>query len=202
MPVTRKYRMRARAEHQQDTRRRIVEAAVQLHGTVGPARTTFRGVAAIARLPRQTVYRHFADEAALFGACSAHYLQANPPPNPSSWLQAPNPLARLRRALLDLYSYYERNQAMLANVLRDAAIVPSLRAFIVPYDQFRAGALAVLAEGWPGDQDSLRASIGVALTFDTWRSLVVEQHLSDQRAVDLMAAFVRGFGGTGRSWRG
>ena len=188
--VTRKYLMKARAERQQATRRRIVKAALRLHGTIGPALTTFNAIAAAARLPRQTIYRHFPSETALFGACSAHYLQANPPPDPTAWLDAPEPTARLRRGLSELYAYYRRSQAMLGNVLRDAAILPSLRAFVAPYRLFQAAARDLLAEGWPGDHETIKAAIGLALTFETWRSLVLEQELADEQAVSLMAALV------------
>lgn len=180
--------MRTRAETQAQTRRRIVEAAVHLHCTIGPARTSFGGVAAASGLPRQTVYRHFADEAALFGACSTHYLQANPPPALADWLRETEPRERLRRALSDLYSYYRRNHAMLTNVLRDAAILASLQAFVAAYSQFQAAARDLLAPGWTGDQAAIKAVIGLALRFETWRSLVVEDDLSIERAVELMVA--------------
>jgi AcrR family transcriptional regulator len=188
--MTRKYQMKVRGERQKMTRLRIVESAVRLHGTVGPALTTFHAVADLAGLPRQTVYRHFADEGALFGACSAHFLQANPPPDMAGWLEEPNPRARLRLALTQVYSYYEDNQTMLANVLRDAAIVPSLGAFVAPYELFRAAARDLLAEGWAGDVERVRSVIGLALTFDTWRTLSVEQGLSLESAVDLIAAVI------------
>lgn len=182
--------MRARAEGQEATRTRIVESALRLHGTIGPARTTFNAVAATARLPRQTIYRHFADETSLFGACSAHYLQANPPPDLAAWLDKPDGSARFRRALSEVYAYYRRNHAMLANVLRDAAIMPSLQAFVAPYGLFQAAARDLLAEGWSGHQHTIKAAISLALTLETWRSLVLEQGLSDEQAVDLMTGLV------------
>ena len=40
------YRKRRRAEQEAQTRLEITEAAVRLHGTIGPARTTIKGVAA------------------------------------------------------------------------------------------------------------------------------------------------------------
>ena len=42
-PERRAYRKRRRAEHEAQTRRQITEAAVKLHGTIGPARTTVTG---------------------------------------------------------------------------------------------------------------------------------------------------------------
>ena len=81
----RPYRMRRRAEAQDDTRRRIAESAVALHGTVGPARTSISAVAEHAGVRRSTVYRHFPDEAALFDACTAHWAAANPAPDLAAW---------------------------------------------------------------------------------------------------------------------
>src|SRR2546423_14397389 len=93
---TRSYRMQRRAESQQQTRLRITESAVALHGTVGPSRTTISAVAAHAGVRRSTVYRHFPDEAALFDACTAHRADANPPPELSAWAAIEKPEERLR----------------------------------------------------------------------------------------------------------
>ena len=56
--------MKKRAETQALMRERILEAAVELHATVGPAKTTISAVAEHAGVRRSTVYRHFQDEAA------------------------------------------------------------------------------------------------------------------------------------------
>src|SRR3990170_3766702 len=115
----RKYELKKRAEEMAETRRRITEAAVGLHGTVGPARTTLSAVAKRAGVQRHTVYRHFPTEAELFGACSAHYFTAHPWPDPEPWRAIGDPHQRLARALDELYAYYERTEPMFTNVLRD-----------------------------------------------------------------------------------
>src|SRR5918992_2109604 len=89
----RRYRKRRRAEQEQRTRERITEAAVKLHGTVGPARTTVAGVAREAGVQRATVYRHFPDEESLFAACTAHYWAANPLPDLEAWSAIDDPAA-------------------------------------------------------------------------------------------------------------
>src|SRR5207245_936470 len=66
----RPYRMKLRAELQERTRRRITESALELHGTLGPSRTSMSAVAEHAGVRRSTLYRHFPDEAALFVACT------------------------------------------------------------------------------------------------------------------------------------
>src|ERR1700722_3269956 len=112
---TRQYRMRRRAESQLQTRRRITESAVELHGTLGPAHTTMSAVAEHAGVRRSTLYRHFPDEAALFDACSAHWATANPPPDFTAWAAIDRPDARLAAALDELYAFYARVAPMLAN---------------------------------------------------------------------------------------
>src|SRR6478672_11922468 len=100
--------MRRRAESQRETRRRITESAVELHGTLGPAHTTMGAVAERAGVRRSTLYRHFPDEGALFDACSAHWAAANPPPDPGAWVAIEDPDERLRAGLEDLYAFWRR----------------------------------------------------------------------------------------------
>src|SRR3712207_3151307 len=133
--MTRKYDMKRRAERQEETRRRIVEATVELHETVGMARTTISAIAEKAGVQRLTVYRHFPDERALFSACSAHWNAANPPPNPASWTQIADPEERLRVALMEVYAYHQRAEPMMANFLRDAPVKPVLFEVGAPYLQ-------------------------------------------------------------------
>ena len=63
----RPYKMKRRAEQEAQTRQRITESAVELHGTLGPARTSMKAVAEKAGVPRSTVYRHFPNKEALMG---------------------------------------------------------------------------------------------------------------------------------------
>src|SRR5918995_1372100 len=119
--MARKYEMKRRAERMQETRRRITEAAVELHQTVGPARTTVSAVAEKAGVQRHTYYAHFPELKDLYQACTAHYLERNPVPEPSRWELLPGSEERLRVALSEVYRYYSGNEAMVSNVLRDAA---------------------------------------------------------------------------------
>jgi AcrR family transcriptional regulator len=108
----RTYRMKRRAELEAQTRLRITESAVALHGTLGPARTSISAIAERAGVRRSTVYRHFPDEAALFAACSSHWRAANPPPELAAWRAIADPDERLRVALRELYGHYRRTEAM------------------------------------------------------------------------------------------
>src|SRR5436305_8456994 len=102
----RPYRKTRRADHEEQTRLRITESAIELHGTLGPARTSISAVAERAGVRRSTLYRHFPDEAALFAACTSHWMAANPMPDLAGWAAIQDPDGRLRRALEQLYAYY------------------------------------------------------------------------------------------------
>src|SRR5947199_8570621 len=112
---TRPYRKKRRAEHEEQTRLRITEAAEDLHGTVGPARTSISAVAARAGVRRSTVYRHFPDEAALFAACSGHWMATHPPPDIAVWASIEDPERRLLHALGEMYAYSRPTEPMMAN---------------------------------------------------------------------------------------
>src|SRR5262252_2945055 len=116
--------MRRRAEQVDQTRLRIVQATVELHGTVGPAATTIAAIAEAAGVTRLTVYRHFPDETALFGACSAHWLSRQQLPDPGAWSGIGDPAARLRAGLADLYRFYRAGAGMLTCLYRDFAALP------------------------------------------------------------------------------
>jgi AcrR family transcriptional regulator len=189
----RPYRMKRRAELEQLTRRRITESAVELHGTVGPSRTSVRAVAERAGVRRSTVYRHFPDEEALFDACSAHWAAQNPRPDLSKWAAVDDPDDRLRSALGELYAFYARTEGMLANLFRDEATVPDIgRRFRGFRDYLTAAREALMAgRGLRGRQArEVRAAVGHALAFTTWRSLTREQGLDDNQAAELMRRLV------------
>jgi AcrR family transcriptional regulator len=189
----RPYRKRRRAELEAETRLRITEAAVDLHGSVGPARTTISAVAERAGVQRATIYRHFPDEDALFDACSSHWMATHPLPDPTAWAAIENPDQRLRSALSELYDWYEHGEHMLENVSRDLALVPALRPSMEAFAGWLEGAADAILPSRPEHgprRRRVRAVVGHALAFQTWRSLVREQHLSEADAIELMLGLV------------
>jgi AcrR family transcriptional regulator len=189
----RPYRKRRRAQLEAETRRRITEATVDLHGSIGPARTTISAVAERAGVQRATVYRHFPDEDALFDACSSHWMAQHPLPDPAAWAAIENPDRRLRLALSELYDWYEHGEYMLEKTSRDMALVPALRPSMEAFAGWLEGAAdAVLrSRAEHGTRRRrLRAAVGHTLAFETWRSLVREQRLSERDAIELMLGLV------------
>jgi AcrR family transcriptional regulator len=189
--VARKYELKRRAERQEETRRRIVEAAVELHRTKGPARTTLSDVARRAGVQRHTLYRHFPDERALFTACSGHFYELNPFPDPEPWQSIADPQERLRAGLTEIYDYFEQAEDMLTSIVRDAEIHPLTQEMAKlrrgrPVEEVRE----TLAELLP-DTPGVRALLALALDFHTWRNLVRRSGLSNDEAVETMVAALR-----------
>lgn len=190
----RPYTLKARAQRQADTRRRIVEVTAALHVEVGPARTTVAEIARRAGVQRLTVYNHFSDERELFAACGDYSLAKHPPPDPSAVFAIEDPAERLRAVLRPLYRWYRKTARANANVQRDRLLIPALDAVMqIRMDQ-QVNALAdALAAGFAPAAHSakgLRAAIALALDFWTWRRLS-QEGLSENAAADLMVGSVK-----------
>jgi AcrR family transcriptional regulator len=185
MATKRKYELKKRAEQLAETRRRITEATVELHRTVGPAATQISEVARRAGVQRVTVYNHFPDDSSLLAACSAHWRALHPAPDPGAWD------GDLRRALRELYAWYRETEPMTANVLRDAQTIPALRAIVDGGLGVYLGAVReILAKPFAARgrrRERLDAALRAALEFHFWRAVAP---LGDAEAAELAAAFV------------
>lgn len=189
----RRYEKRARAANEQATRMRIIEAAIELHGSIGPAQTSISAIAERAKVRRATVYRHFPDERALFLGCSGTFGERNPPPDPASWASISDPSERLTAALDAMYAWYERVEPMLTALMRDIDKVPMVKELQAARFAYLERVEDGLAPGWGARGKAakrLRATIGLALDFHAWRTLH-ERGLSRADAIDVMSAAVR-----------
>ena len=188
MPRT--YTLKRRAAQQAETRRRIVQAAIDLHGSVGPALTTISMVAARAGVQRHTLYAHFPDERSLSLACSGLTLERDPLPDAAPWRAIADRRERLRVGLGALYGWYQRNAGMAACVLRDAEYHALTREIIaVRYGPRFAAYHKVLGAKLSRQQ---RALLHLALSFFTWRALVREGGLKQAAAVGAMVRAIEG----------
>jgi AcrR family transcriptional regulator len=183
--MTRTYTLKKRALSQAETRRRIAEATLELHSTVGPANTTLSMVAERAGVQRHTLYAHFPDEMSLFMACSGLLEDRDPPPAAEPWRSIEDRDERLRTGLATIYAWYGRNAQLLANVLRDAEVHASTREI----SQMRFGPfIAAYHEVLGAELNAKRrAMLHLALSFFTWRALVQEAQLEPAAAVKAMA---------------
>jgi AcrR family transcriptional regulator len=182
--MRRPYRLKRRAEKQAETRRRIVEAAVELHSTIGPALTTLSMIAERAGVQRHTLYAHFPDERSLYVACSGLTMERDPPPDADPWRAIADRRERLRTGLLALYGWYERNAQLAACVLRDAEFHALTREIVqMRFKPYMAAYIEVLGAGLTARQ---RAVLQLALSFYAWRTLVRESGLKRASAAEAM----------------
>lgn len=166
---------------------------MELHGSVGPARTSLSAVAERAGVQRHTLYRHFPTEADLFGACSGLFAAEHPPPDQERWRAIADPAERLAYGLGELYGWYEQNEAMLTNLYRDRALVEPLNSHMHRTDEYVEQAARTLASRWVargGRRRVLNAAARHAVDFQTWRSLVRDGGVSRAQAVKLASALV------------
>jgi AcrR family transcriptional regulator len=193
--MARSYTLKRRAEQQAKTRQRIVEAAVDLHTRVGPAGTTFSMVAEKAGVQRHTLYAHFPDERSLLMACSGHVEERDPVPEAIVWRDIAEPTQRLTTGLRAIYAWFERNEVLLGNVLRDSehhTIVQEISR--LRYGPGIAAWHDVLGAKLNAKQ---RPMLHLALSFHTWRSLTREAGLTSVAAVEAMVGAVSGAAVTG-----
>ena len=196
----RKYELKARAESQERTRQRIAKAAAELHEKVGPAETTVAEIARRAGVSRLTVYKHFPDNAALYPACSAHYLSQHPLPDFGAALVTEEPVERVRSLLDAVYAgWYRDSRAMMRNLQRDRRLDPDLDAFMRDNgDAALAGLADTVTAGFelePKRAARTRSMVRVALDFWTWDRLDAEG-VNDPEKVDLMTGAVASVAGS------
>jgi AcrR family transcriptional regulator len=189
-----KYELKRRAERQEETRRRITEAAIELHSTIGGTQATISEIAERAGVQRRTVYNHFPTEHDLLTACMGHYWASNPLPDPGLWEGIADPEERLRRGLAEAYAFYGRHERMLANLAADAHVNPTVREAAEPYYRHWERTREILVAAWEAPDGRRRplldAALDLALDFQTWSTLVRQGSIGDELAVELMVSMV------------
>ena len=189
----RPYRLKARADQQNATRLRIIQATAALHDEVGPARTTVSEIARRAGVQRLTVYHHFPDETGLFEACGAHWMAEHPLPDMAAAFAEPDAAEGLRQVLAGLYGWYRENKASNEHMQRDRLLLPALDAVMsIRMDQQMASLADMLAARFmrPEHPLQVRAAVALALDFWTWRRLSHEG-MTDAGAAAVMANAVK-----------
>lgn len=190
--TTRKYKKTKRAEQQEQTRERIVEATVALHEEVGPANTSIKAIAERADVQRLTVYRYFPDDLSLFQACTSHWLSYNPPPDATYWQEITDANTRTAAAFLAFFKYYRGTETMWTGAYRDLEDVDALREVLQGFedyiDQVRDGLLA----SWKlkgKNKQQLSITLRHCLRFTSWQSLKREK-LNDKQIVNLVMGWI------------
>lgn len=183
--------MRVRQKTVEETRLAITEATMRLHERVGPRATTVSAVAEEANVTRLTVYRHFPTDDALVNACSAHWRELHPRPDPAAWARIRDPVARLRTALIETYQWAVTAAPMMAMIHRDVDLLPGFVGEYLAADELdRVTVLAVGFRARGRAAQRLRAALAHALRLSTWQSLCADGGLTDAEAADVMVGAV------------
>jgi AcrR family transcriptional regulator len=182
--LSRTYTLKKRAEQQAETRQRIVDAAVDLHSSVGPAATTFSMVAERAGVQRHTLYAHFPDERSLATACSGYVYERDPLPEAAAWRGIADRTERLTAGLFAIYAWYARHPSLMACVMRDVE-------YHAPTQEAVATRVAPVVAGWHEVLGAKlnprqRAMLHLAISFFTWRILIRDGGLTQRAAVAAM----------------
>lgn len=188
----RKYELKRRAERQEETRQRILDATITLHEQVGVPGTSISAVAQQAGVERLTVYRHFPDEAALLTAAATYYLETHPPPDPEPWRGIIDSVVRLRVGLTAAYAYHQQTEGMIGGLIQGLPYKPIICDALEGYFSYWKNVQAILSEGWDvSNMVLLTAAIGHSVSFKTWYSLIRDLGLDNAQAVALMVDMVR-----------
>lgn len=103
----RPYRLGRRADRVSDTRRRIIEATLQLHDEQGIARTSVRDVAGRAAVAPSTVLQHFSRMDELIHACGELSDQLAPMPSDALLVGATTARERIQRMATAMFEWWE-----------------------------------------------------------------------------------------------
>ena len=188
----RKYTKNKRADQQEQTRERIVDAVVTLHEELGPANTSIKAVAEKAGVQRLTVYRYFPDEASLFLACTSKWFGLNPPPHLTAWENIATAAERSYAALMAFNQYYRRTATMWKGVYRDIDDVQAMQKPMAQFEAYLDQQRDDLLAAWKAKgkkKQQLSLTLRHCLRFSTWQSLKAEK-LNDKQITELMISWL------------
>ena len=180
----RKYRMDRRIQAVEETRRRIVDATVILHGQQGILATSWEDIAKKADVALATVYRHFPSLEELVPACGEQVTAIMKPPTletvKETFAKSPSRVDRIRLLVRELFEFYDRGRMFLDLVYQEAHLVPALAAWMTHWESARAEIVDEALR--PDGADAVNTQMITALTdYRVWRSLV-DQGISMEEA--------------------
>lgn len=194
--MPRKYDMSKRSAAVEETRKRIVEATMELHNSKGPAATSWEEIAERADVSPATVYRHFPSFDELLPACGELSFRRLDLPGDDRVRERFDRVegARQRLALFvtELFAIYERGGRAIWAVRRDREALPVLQEAHEEIEG-RLEAIAEIALGPLGlDQRQLRV-VRAETDYDTWSSLLahgIERESAADVVVGMLACWL------------
>jgi len=172
--MPRRYRMEARTRAVQETRSRIVGAAMELHAKKGAVATNWEDIAHRAGVSPATVYRHFPSLDELIPACARTVFDAisivTEDQVDQIYAGAGSPWQKLERYIRGTCDCYARGDGWLHAARREADLIPAMNRAVEVQDKSNEVLVRAAFTGYEVDDESV--AVLTALTdFPFWRSL-------------------------------
>jgi AcrR family transcriptional regulator len=186
--MPRKYSMERRSATVEDTRRRIIDATVELHNEKGVSGTSMQDIADRSGVALATVYRHFPTLDALVPACGARNVELNPLPEETVFAAFDSGEARVAALVAALFAHYERGQRAYEVGFAEAATLPVMAGLMASLAERVRELVAAAAKPLGLDQKHLSLAVGLC-DFRVWRALT-DAGLSAADAAELTSQLV------------
>jgi AcrR family transcriptional regulator len=166
--------MESRTKGVENTRSRIVGAAMELHAEKGALATNWEDIAARAGVSQATVYRHFPSLDELIPACAQTVFDAigviNEKQIEQIYLGARSPWQKLERYIRGTCDCYARGAGWLHAARREADLIPAMNRAVEVQEKSNEALVRVAFAGYDVDDETV--AVLTALTdFPFWRSL-------------------------------
>jgi AcrR family transcriptional regulator len=183
----RKYDMGKRRAAVEETRRRIVEAALALHSEKGIFGTSWQDIARRADVSVATVYKHFPSVDELVPACGELVYALTRPPSmedaPEIFAGARSLEGRLERLISELFDFYERGAPYIETDFQERQL-PAVQEWEAYMRATIEGLAREALHPVGPDERTVRAA-SVLLDFSTFKSFLVRD-VQKERAADIM----------------
>ena len=180
----RKYSMDKRKAAVEETRQRILEAALALHSEKGIFGTSWQDIAHRADVSVGTVYKHFPSLDELVPACGQLAYAILRPPSledaPQIFAEANSLEERLGRLIEELYAFYERGAPYMETDFQERRL-----AAVVEWEAYMRATIAGLVRealvcAEPDEHTVL--SVSALLDFSTFKSFLDREIHKEQAA--------------------
>ncbi|MCC7049766.1 MAG: TetR/AcrR family transcriptional regulator [Alphaproteobacteria bacterium] len=181
----RRYTSQRRDQAMADTRRRIVEAVVALHGEQGVQRTSYAQIAQRADVAVPTVYKHFPDLVELLGACIGHTTASAPTLTPELYAGLGDTPARIDALVARIFARHQALSPWLHWAQHEAALVPELGQHTRHRHEqdLRFIREALAPRFGTALSKALVALVDILTRYSAWETLTQERGLSQDDAI-------------------
>lgn len=162
--------MQQRSAAVEETRRRIVDATVQLHNEKGVAATSMQDIADRAGVALATVYRHFPTLDDLVPACGSRNFELNPAPAEGVFAGLDVAEERISALVGALFAHYDRGARPYEVGLAESAALPVMARLMENAAAHVKGLVTAATKPLEPDVKHLDLAVGLC-DFRVWRAL-------------------------------